>query len=210
MREHLMHCPGRRMHPAPAQDAWERMTDAQSGEKEEGRRLTIMDKQQKSNIVRLRAHHGMCLAYFEGKGYSSAFTDHMTRIRQELEAQPERLVEVVAEVDVICAACPNCADGVCSSAGKVKRYDESVMILLEGRVSKEAEGKRTEERRTADKYTEGEHPVIMTYGRFSGLVRERILLSGKREGICRDCQWNEICTEKDTSLRLHKKDQIMV
>ncbi len=28
-------------------------------------------------IVRLRAHHGMCLAFFEGKGYSRGFTSNV-------------------------------------------------------------------------------------------------------------------------------------
>ena len=163
--------------------------------------MTIMEKQQKVNTVKLRAHHGMCLAYFEGKGYSSAFTAHMSRIRQELEAQPDRLVELVTEADVICAACPNCSDGVCSSAAKVKRYDECVMYYLESRDCGDTEGKKTKGKQAEGKQTEGEHGAVMTYSRFSELVRERILLSGKREGICKDCQWNEICTEKDASLK---------
>ena len=29
--------------------------------------------------LKLRAHHGMCLAFFEGKGYSSAFTENMEK-----------------------------------------------------------------------------------------------------------------------------------
>ena len=29
------------------------------------------------DILKLRAHHGMCLAFFEGKGYSDTFTLHM-------------------------------------------------------------------------------------------------------------------------------------
>ena len=27
--------------------------------------------------IKLRAHHGMCLGFFEGKNYSKGFTEHM-------------------------------------------------------------------------------------------------------------------------------------
>ena len=30
--------------------------------------------------IKLRAHHGMCLAFFEGKGYSTGFTARMALI----------------------------------------------------------------------------------------------------------------------------------
>ena len=30
------------------------------------------------SMICLRPHHGMCLAYFEGKGYSDGFTVNMT------------------------------------------------------------------------------------------------------------------------------------
>lgn len=35
--------------------------------------------------LKLRAHHGMCLAFFEGKGYSSAFTENMGKVLEEME-----------------------------------------------------------------------------------------------------------------------------
>ena len=39
-------------------------------------------------IYRIRAHHGMCLAFFQGKGYSREFTEHMEKIKRELEKNP--------------------------------------------------------------------------------------------------------------------------
>ena len=33
--------------------------------------------------LKLRAHHGMCLAFFEGKGYSSAFTENMGKVLED-------------------------------------------------------------------------------------------------------------------------------
>ncbi|WP_034475179.1 hypothetical protein [Butyrivibrio proteoclasticus] len=34
----------------------------------------------------------MCFQFYEGKGYSADFTDHMGRVIKELEADPEQKV----------------------------------------------------------------------------------------------------------------------
>ena len=39
-------------------------------------------------ICSLRPHHGMCLAYFEGRGYSEKFTAHMQYVLEKLENAP--------------------------------------------------------------------------------------------------------------------------
>ncbi len=44
----------------------------------------------------LRAHHGMCFQFYEGKGYSADFTDRMGRVIKELEADPEQKVVLKA------------------------------------------------------------------------------------------------------------------
>ena len=68
--------------------------------------------------LKLRAHHGMCLAFFEGKGYSSAFTENMGKVLEEMEA--DTLLELCREKDIICRACPNLEEGVCITGEKVK------------------------------------------------------------------------------------------
>ena len=80
--------------------------------------------------IKLRAHHGMCLAFFEGKGYSTGFTAHMARILEYLE-QENPTVTVVAEADCICAACPHLANGICESADLVQSYDRQVLSLCD-------------------------------------------------------------------------------
>ena len=69
--------------------------------------------------VKLRAHHGMCLAFFEGKGYSSGFTANMEKVKNSL--REDIPVELCMEKDVICSACPNLEKGVCATAEKVKK-----------------------------------------------------------------------------------------
>lgn len=119
--------------------------------------------------MRVRPHHGMCLAFFEGKGYSGGFTAHMAQVRDRLlREDPE--VCLCPETDEICSCCPNNESGVCSAAEKVDRYDRSVL---------EQCGLKPGQR--------------IRWSRFSRLVDEHILSSGSRETICGDCQWNELC-----------------
>ena len=33
-----------------------------------------------TTTYRIRPHHGMCLYFFEGKGYSEGFTKHMAEV----------------------------------------------------------------------------------------------------------------------------------
>ena len=56
-------------------------------------------------VIDLRAHHGMCLAFFQGKGYSGEFVTNMAEMKAVLEENP--CVRLGAETDEICAACPN-------------------------------------------------------------------------------------------------------
>lgn len=122
-----------------------------------------------SERIALRAHHGMCPAYFIGEGYSSGFTAHMGRVQASLK--PDTPVRLIAAADVICSACPNNLDGVCKNDASAADYDRAVLDrcgLAEG--------------------------VGMTYGDFAALVRERILAPGLRREICGGCQWDGICS----------------
>ena len=128
--------------------------------------------------IKLRAHHGMCLAFFEGKGYSTGFTAHMAQILEYLE-QENPIVTVVAEADCICGGCPNLTDGRCRKAALVERYDKAVLALC----------------------GMGEHSIL-PWREFSARVAEYILSHGKRSEICGGCQWSSICKEKEALYRL--------
>ena len=67
-------------------------------------------------VYRIRAHHGMCLAYFRGEGYSEEFTEHMYRIKEALESNPEVVII-------------NNLSGICTSMDKVENYDNKVLGL---------------------------------------------------------------------------------
>ena len=117
---------------------------------------------------KIRAHHGMCLAFFEGKGYSREFIGGMGMIKSRLEDNPP--VCIVDETDAICAGCPNNIEETCKTAELVVEYDRQVLVRCG--------------------ISAGE---IMPFNDFEKLVYDNILIAGKREEICGKCQWNSLC-----------------
>ena len=75
-----------------------------------------------TTTYRIRPHHGMCLYFFEGKGYSEGFTKHMAEVMDWLLGKngPASL-QLVGATDEICSACPHNKAGSSESAEKVER-----------------------------------------------------------------------------------------
>lgn len=121
--------------------------------------------------VALRPHHGMCMAYFAGYGYSDGFTAHMGALLVSLA--PETPVRLTVGTDCVCSACPNNEKGVCNKPELVAGYDRAVLSLCGLR-----EGKR------------------LSFGIFTESVQRRILAPGLRPSICGDCQWNALCSSR--------------
>ena len=144
--------------------------------------------------IKLRAHHGMCLAFFEGKGYSTGFTARMAQILEYLE-QENPTVTVVAEADCICGGCPNLTDGRCRKAALVERYDR-----LKAQYDEVSTAISDNEARYEQIGMEEHSPS--DWESFSARVAERILSQGKRNEICGGCQWSSICKEKEALYRL--------
>lgn len=120
----------------------------------------------------IRPHHGMCMAFYQGKGYSSEFSSHMGEIIHKLESNPTICISIQA--DIICSKCPNNKKGICETESKVIEYDRQTLKhcgLSEG--------------------------MTMPYADFKKAVYECILIPNKRERICGNCQWNELCHFND-------------
>ena len=129
------------------------------------------------NCRELRPHHLMCFQFYEGKGYSPDFTDHMGRILHEMEEDPSQKIVLKAETDIVCECCPNNDSGKCNAQEKVVRYDREVM--------------------RACGFTEGEE---RSFAEFSQLVARHVIDTGLRNGICSDCRWDFICRRKSFHL----------
>lgn len=130
----------------------------------------------KGPVISLRPHHGLCLQFFEGKGYSDGFTAHMGQVKAFLEAGAR--ITVTEADDEICSRCPNRKGHGCISDEKVRSYDRKVLEIcgLAG----------------------GEQ---MTWEVFRELVKEKIIHGAGRALVCPDCQWQEICEEKEREIR---------
>ena len=123
------------------------------------------------SVYKIRAHHGMCLSFFQGKGYSGDFVENMSRMKAILEKNPE--ISLMDSPDDICAACPNRLTENC--AEKASRYDREVLRRC---------GLSVGER--------------LPYREFSRKVIETILRRGVRAEICGDCQWSSLCRWEET------------
>ena len=121
-------------------------------------------------VYNLRAHHAMCLYFFQGKGYSGEFVENMRAIKAVLEENP--MVRLLDSPDDICTACPNQKTEIC--AENASRYDREVL------------------RRCG--LSAGE---TLSYRDFSQNVIETILRPGLRAEICGDCQWSSLCQWKE-------------
>lgn len=117
-------------------------------------------------VYNLRAHHGMCLYFFRGKGYSGQFVENMGKMKAVLEENPT--IRLMDSPDDICAACPNKVTEPC--AEKASRYDREVLRRCGLSVGD-----------------------TLSYEDFSKKVVETILRPGVRGSICGDCQWSSLC-----------------
>ena len=105
--------------------------------------------------------------------YSDGFTENMQHMLELLEKGAD--VEMTVSGDEICKACPNLKHGVCLSADLVEHYDRKV---LEYCGLKEREN--------------------LSFRDFVDNVQKNIIETGKRVEICGGCQWNEICSRKES------------
>lgn len=120
-----------------------------------------------SSEVSLRPHHGLCLGFFEGKGYSGEFSRNMAAVLASLT--PETPVRLVEGHDAVCACCPN-RFSPCPNAPD---YDRRVLELC------------------------GLEPgQALTWGAFREAVHSQILLPGRLSAVCSSCRWAALCQGK--------------
>lgn len=119
--------------------------------------------------IKLRAHHGMCIANFRGEGYDNAFTANMTRLVKTLRENPQTIVTVVSKEDILCGACPHKV-GQCESAEKVTALDNEVLELCSLKSGAE-----------------------IAWEQFSKRVKTAILSTPEFERLCKGCEWYYIC-----------------
>lgn len=121
-------------------------------------------------MIRLRPHHGLCLHFYEGKGYSEDFVNHLDQLVKELKENPQ--IVITYKTDDVCSCCPNNCEGQCASE-KVLQYDESV-----------------------SSHCNLEEGLILSYNEWRNLIFNNVIGNGKIKEICKDCSWAYICLSK--------------
>ncbi len=124
------------------------------------------------SIYKLRPHHGMCIHYFIGKGYSEDFIDNMSKTIKILKSNVD--IQLTSDVDVICSCCPNNNRNICESNKKVLNYDQNILTecgLKNGQ--------------------------ILNSKDFLNLVFDKIISQNKLNKVCKDCEWLKICESID-------------
>jgi hypothetical protein len=120
--------------------------------------------------LHLRPHHLLCLQTFVGRGYSEEFVEHMTLVKRQLTANPRTPITLVSGADELCAHCPNCVDGQCSSE-KPALFDRLV-----------------EEKLAVLSLCQEPFPVLE--GIPNGLRITEDLIAA----CCPGCEWRELCS----------------
>ncbi|HEY5561588.1 MAG TPA: DUF1284 domain-containing protein [Clostridiaceae bacterium] len=124
-----------------------------------------------TSSFKLRAHHGLCILFFEGKGYDDNFVENMKNVIATLTQNP--MVLVVFDEDIVCVACPNNSNGICDCNEKVDRYDKMVLRLCDMHSN-----------------------TVLQWEAYKTLVKEKIIMTGKLSTVCGDCNWANICLKK--------------
>jgi len=124
------------------------------------------------DILKIRAHHLLCIQGFQGYGYNKDFVKNMSEVIKKIDLNPE--VEIITECDVICSCCPHNIGGVCqkdfNSAKKVKEMDMQVLRKLNLRSG--ARGRIKD---------------------FFSLANAKFKNSLDVQDICGDCEWRKKC-----------------
>ncbi len=83
-------------------------------------------------MPRLRAHHLICLHFFNGEGYDRNFIENLEDVLEKVEDED---IEVCEGVDDVCIKCPFMKDYKCEyhedAESEVKEMDRMAMELLE-------------------------------------------------------------------------------
>ncbi|MEG0979746.1 MAG: DUF1284 domain-containing protein [Oscillospiraceae bacterium] len=124
---------------------------------------------------RIRAHHGLCISLFEGKGYSDEFIQNMFDIIEQLKDNPQ--IEIINSIDIVCSKCNRNENGSCK--------DSHLTDALDGEVLK------------ACKIEAGDK---MRWKEYTEIIKQSIVLQGKQEYICKGCQWIELCKKSQSEI----------
>lgn len=116
----------------------------------------------------IRGHHLLCIQGFRGLGYNDEFVSKMKMVTGTLAGNHDQIIQVVAEPDIICQACPHNKEGCqknCSQDDHISLRDKKILARL---------GLAEYDRKT--------------YGEILNLIKERIPVQDLAT-LCHSCPW---------------------
>lgn len=128
-----------------------------------------------SDLMKIRAHHLLCMQGFQGYGYSDAFTKHLQKIVTQLREKPDTYIRLIAACDHICSGCPHQVQQHCQmdaeSDSRIAAMDSAILTQMQIRPG------------SAGTIQEMFHKAAQAFP-----TQEAV------KEICKDCQWTKQCT----------------
>ena len=82
-------------------------------------------------MLQFRPHHFMCTLAFQGKGYSNFFIKNYQKIADQLNTDPNCLIQVIQKTDDVCKACPHqIKKSLCTKQSFVENLDKAHQKIL--------------------------------------------------------------------------------
>jgi hypothetical protein len=122
-------------------------------------------------LIRLRAHHFVCLLSFQGKGYGDDFVVGVAEIVTRLRSDPlAKSICLAQGCDDVCAFCPKRNDKACEDEDRISKIDADFRNILNISDS------------SAFSFTE-----------IQQIVAARLKIDDFKR-ICKKCRWFDICS----------------
>jgi hypothetical protein len=129
-------------------------------------------------MVRLRGHHLICLHFFSGEGYDSAFVENLEDVIKRAESED---IAVCGETDDICEKCPYRKEYRCeyseSADEDIKEMDTMALALLET-----------------------EKGAMVRWEGMKAKIPE--IFPRWYKNWCPECDWNHVCAKNTYYLKL--------
>ncbi|QER41917.1 DUF1284 domain-containing protein [Thermodesulfobacterium sp. TA1] len=130
-----------------------------------------------NNSLHLRGHHLICLQFYKGLGYDASFVKNLNRVVKAWEKTPALIVE---GPDMVCKSCPYLEGEKCALSDKIDQKDLLALNLLKVQL-----GVLIEKQTVKNKLYE--------------------IWEVWKEKACKDCLWNEVCSEEVKTKTKHKR-----
>jgi len=122
-------------------------------------------------MLKIRAHHFLCMQGFQGYGYNDEFVKNMGKIIEYINSNKGLKIELLSRCDDICLPCTNNKSGKCADSDKVDSMDKKVLDKLN--------------------LKSGE---VVSASELFDLVNEKINTKVSAKEVCGTCSWHKECT----------------